>query len=397
MALADTNKAIGAVTRLLRDRLLAAGFVTNVSIGKPEPPSNPANPRVNLFLYEVTFDGSLKNTPLDEGAPPPLWLVLKYLLTAFDTGGDSDTIEAHELLGEGAQVLQDLNFLGLNGLTADTVKALRDNPDLLKLTFEDASHELLSKIMQGTDEKYRCSLAFQVRPVMIASSQPPAYSLLVGVNYVTNTIIGDAGVQIPVLPSMGPTVTSVEPDSFEVGDTLKILGEDLSSGNLSVSLGPVTIPPTAQTPGWLTCVVPAALGSGTTISAGPQTLAVVQQLPTGRLRSSNFITGKLAPVVASVALSGLTRIGAPGSNVFGLVDVTGNLLGLPADDVYLAFYQNGRVVLMTDDIVAMPPPPQTGVRFRVTSARAIPPGVYTLILRVNGAQARNSPQVNWVA
>src|SRR5262249_52972843 len=155
--------------------------------------------------------------------------------------------------------------------------------------------------------------------------------------------------------------------------------------------------PVAQTPGWLKCVVPASLGSGSTISAGMQPIAVVQQLPTGHPRPSNFITGKLVPVATSASPSGLTRTGGPGSNVFGDVDVRGNLLGQPADDVYLAFYQGGKVVLMTDNIVSTPGPLQMMARFRVTAERAIPPGDYNLILRVNGAQAQNSPQVNWVA
>ena len=38
--------------------------------------------------------------------------------------------------------------------------ALVDNPEPLKITFDRADAELLSKIMQGTDEKYRVSAAF---------------------------------------------------------------------------------------------------------------------------------------------------------------------------------------------------------------------------------------------
>src|SRR5262249_6498358 len=99
---------------------------------------------------------------------------------------------------------------------------------------------------------------------------------------------------------------------------------------------------------------------------------------------------------------GLTRVPPGGltSPVFGVIDITGNLLGTSNDDIYLAFYQNGKVVRMTDNIVppaGPPPPPQTQVRFRLTQENAIPPGDYLMILRVNGQQARNSPQVNWVA
>jgi hypothetical protein len=52
-------------------------------------------------------------------------------------------------------------------LSANSIVALNDSPDMLKITFEGASTELLSKLMQGGDEKYRCSVAFQVRPVMM--------------------------------------------------------------------------------------------------------------------------------------------------------------------------------------------------------------------------------------
>src|SRR5262249_22080429 len=154
MALADTRQAIGAVSRLLVSRLVATGIVPNVTVGRTEPSGTISNPRLNVFLYELTLDGSLRNTPLDEGQATPLWLVLRYLLTAFDKDGISDSTEAHGLLGAGMQALQDLNFFALNGLPAEVVKALNEGPELLKLTFDDASHELISKIMQGADEKY---------------------------------------------------------------------------------------------------------------------------------------------------------------------------------------------------------------------------------------------------
>ena len=36
-------------------------------------------------------------------------------------------------------------------------------PEPLKLSFDGAGVDLLSKVMQGTDERYRLSMAFQVR------------------------------------------------------------------------------------------------------------------------------------------------------------------------------------------------------------------------------------------
>src|SRR5574337_1213954 len=168
MALADSATAIGAVSRIMRDHLHTrlASVLSDVTVGKPEPPTNGlSNPRLNLFLYELVFDPSLRNKELDASQPIPLWLVLKYLITAFDRDGESDTDHAHDLLGQGLRALQELSYLPLSGMSAD-VKALNDNPEALKITFDDASTELLSTLMQGTDEKYRFSAAFQVRPVL---------------------------------------------------------------------------------------------------------------------------------------------------------------------------------------------------------------------------------------
>ena len=83
MALADSGRAIGAVTRLLQDHLIRRGF--EVSVGKPEAAATSnTNAKLNLFLYETGFDPGLKNVRLHPSEPEPLWLVLKYLLTAFD-------------------------------------------------------------------------------------------------------------------------------------------------------------------------------------------------------------------------------------------------------------------------------------------------------------------------
>ena len=201
MALPLPGTAIGAVTKLLQDHLLALTF--DVTVGKPEEAAaKNANAKLNLFLYETGFDGYMRNHSLRDGEQPPLWMVLKYLLTAFDDDEKSDSIEAHELLGQGISALHDANFLTLQG-----------NLEPLKLTFDEATADLLSKIMQGTDERYRLSVAFQVRPVAITTSAEAHAALLVGIDYTTSpeTIIGKDGVAIDVVPSFRPRLASVTP------------------------------------------------------------------------------------------------------------------------------------------------------------------------------------------
>src|SRR5262249_8830129 len=166
MSLADSGTAIGAVTRLLQDHLIRRGF--EVSIGKPEQAgANNTNTKLNLFLFQTTLDPHLRNHALRSNEPAPLWLVLKYLLTAFDAAESSDSAAAHELLGRGVAALHELNFLALDALVDPGVRlALENNPEPLKLTFDETTADLLSTLMQGTDERYRLSMAFEMRPVM---------------------------------------------------------------------------------------------------------------------------------------------------------------------------------------------------------------------------------------
>ena len=79
MALASTSQAIGAVTRLLVDHLNRRTALP-INIGRPEASSTVNVPTLNLFLYELLFDPSLKNASLVDGQAPPLWLTLKYFV-----------------------------------------------------------------------------------------------------------------------------------------------------------------------------------------------------------------------------------------------------------------------------------------------------------------------------
>lgn len=385
---------------MVRDQLHTrlATALSDVTIGKPEPP--PAvmpNPRLNLFLYELMFDPSLRNQALDRSQPTPLWLVLRYLLTAFDKDGDSDTDQAHDLLGQGLRTLQEISYLPLTGLSAD-IQALDENPEALKITFDDANIDLLSKVMQGTDEKYRFSAAFQVRPVMIASAEPPTSSLLVGVDYTTNTIIGEKGIDLVVFPFGGPQITELKPPKFEPGSTLALLGSGLSGADLAVSIGGAEVAVTAQAEESLACLVAGAIPGGATISAGSHAISVLQMLKTGQRRQSNLLIGDLLPVLTAAVPGPITRVvpANPNSDVTCDIVLNGVLLGTPRNEVYVALYREGATVQLHDTFTFAPAPatPQTAMTLHVA---AIPPGKYRVILRVNGSQAKSSPEVILVA
>lgn len=407
MALVDSARAIGAVTDALAERLKTKTGLA-ISVGRPEPGALAGANRLNLFLYEIQFDASLKNVPLDDGQRPPLWLVLKYLLTAFDEDGKtSDAVGAYENLGAGIRALQELGFLSVAPpLPGDVVDALSDNPEDLAITFDEAPTDLLSKVMQGSDEKYRLSIAFQVRPVMIAPAELPSYSLLVGVDYTTvpATTVGEAAIHIPVIPSMGPTLTSIMPASFALGSTVTILGTDLHLSNLSVNLGPVDLPVTMQQPDRLQFDVREDIANGATISAGSLPVSVRQLLSTGRRRSSNVLIGNLVPTLSGALILGgslqtVALAPPPVGWKFAKIDLSGKLLGKDGDDdFYLALFKDGATVKLLDaSIDTSPPgPPQAKRQFVMEKLDAVPPGRYLVLYRVNGQQARQSFEIDLV-
>lgn len=398
MPLAKTTAAIGAVTEVIQARLQEAATPLTVSVGRPEPKRSGgggSGAHLNLFLYEVQFDGSLKNVPLDEGQPPPIWLVLKYLLTAFEDR-DSDSINAHVNLGIGISALQSFALLPFAS-TDPKLDSLRDNPEDLKITFDEAPVDLLSKVMQGSDEKYRLSIAFQVRPVMIAAPETPSYSQLVGIDYTASSVtqIGESGIHTAALPSMGATASEVSPASFELSETVTITGTDLHLSNLSVKLGPVELPVTMQRPDQLQFVVRADLAKPEIISAGSMTISVTQLLPSGRHRGSNLLVGGLRPTLTA---AGASAVNDNGSGLkFGTIDVTGKLLGKDDfDEFYLALFKDGKTVKFFDVLADTSAGAQTSRRCVMKIKDAVPPGKYLVIYRVNGQQAKQTFAVDLI-
>lgn len=389
MSLADSGRAIGAVTRLLQDHLIRRGF--DVSIGKPEDAaSNDANAKLNLFLYETAFDAALRNLNLRDGEPAPLWLVLKYLLTAFDSGESSDSAAAHDLLGRGISALHELSFLRLDPLVALPVRlALENNPEPLKLSFDDAGVDLLSKIMQGTDERYRMSVAFQVRPVMIVPAVLPRSALLVGVDYTTSpeTIVGRDGVQVDVIPSLGATLHRVEPDRFEAGEALTVFGDDIAGSDIEVVLGDVVLQVVERRVDRLVVNAEGSPGtpiaSGSTLSAGELPLVARRRLSPTRVRSSNLLAARLLPTLAGAAVAG------------GDLVLSGRLLGSDTDDVIVVLIRDadGRSVRMFDTFTTAA---DQGTLTVAGAAASVPVGSYRVILRVNNQQAKASPRVDFV-
>lgn len=400
MSLADSANAIGAVTRALKERI-DRRTGKSVSVGRLDQlPGN--GEHLNLFLYEIAFDPHLKNTPLNEGEKPPAWLVLKYLLTAFESTEESDTPRAHDILGTAIRAIYQDDLLKLDGLTTNT-RPLDSNPSELHVTFDESPSDLVAKLTQGTDETPRLSIAFQVRPVMIAPAEPGNYSLLVGVDYTQPPVtLAPRPVGLDVLPSMGPVMTEMSPGGFEVGEEVTVRGNDLHLANLSVELGGVELPVVMQRPDELRFRVDPAIIGASGISAGSHPVTIVRKLPgTGKKRRSNALIGNLVPTLETALVppgSSTVIAGTPGAPdlVHATIRIGGKLLGNAGDDVILALYRDGRVQGSFDVFTAVPdpqPPLQPARELVMPAGGAVPVGDYRVILLVNGQQAPQSPGV----
>lgn len=383
MSLAASSEAIGAVSELLKVQLAARTGINAVTVGRPEDASKAAagGASFNFFLYRIGIDGNLRNRPLDAGQAPPVWLVLHYLLTALE-GPDSDSIAAHKLLSRG--------MLALNGMSVirpdATNTILSSNPDPLRLSFDEADVELLSKVMQGNDEKYRVSAAFQVRPVLLApTDMPPSYALpvlTIGKPLPPPQMYEGAS----VLPSLGAQLGAIEPERFSAGQPFVLRGTDLA-GYDQIQVGASSYPATATADGGLMVTIPLA----DPIIAGTYPVAVARTLPDGHTLSSNAVAGHLLPRVTGATLAG--PLNSVLGKLSGSFNVQGSQLGGPNAAIYAALVLHGRSQLLLEPL---PGGSATALSFTVSDRQALDPDLgYRVILRVNGEQALASPVLNW--
>jgi hypothetical protein len=176
-------RAIAAVSasiqQLLRDKMQAPVPVT---LAPPDVAvSDVSGERVNLFLYKVEENASLKNMDLPgRGSPgaygrPPLALDLHYLLTAYGPN-EENQIAAHQILGDAMAVLHDHAVVLPPQLSA----RLAGEFENVKIYFEPMSLEELSKIWSSLLLAYRLSTAYRVTVVQIENRQPRTYPRPVG-------------------------------------------------------------------------------------------------------------------------------------------------------------------------------------------------------------------------
>lgn len=261
-------QAIGGVSEtlrtLLRDRMEMPTGVLNVPVTILPPQEDQdgdaaEDPQVNLFLYRVTENGSLKNQEIPgSGHPaayghPPLSLDLHYLLTAYGTTLEEDFFKesrAQDLLGSAMRVLHDFPIVTEQLLTvrppAGQVMlhtSLRGEFERVKITLDPINLEDLSKIWTALTLSYRLSAAYTVSVVQIESQRPRVFPRPVGE-------LPAQGPRVYALPFSGVRIDEIRvqwgaagPEKTfpyaRIGDRLILIGRGFGTTSTRVILGDV--------------------------------------------------------------------------------------------------------------------------------------------------------------
>lgn len=288
--------AIATVTATLHLCLKAAaetalGVEVKVTTLRPEAPDNGAgDPRVNLYLYQVTPNAAWRNADLptrNSGGQlvdrPQVALDLHYLLSFY---GDESKLLPQRLLGCAARTLNARPVL-TRKMIRDTIanpsfsgflakSNLADDVELVKFTPTAISLEELSKLWSVFFQTpYALSVAYQGTVVLIESEEPHQAALPVRQR------------NIYVAPFRQPVIEEVRSQAgpnqpIVVGGTLVILGQRFSGGSTQVRIGasdPLTPTTLSDTELSLTLSEPTLAVSA--LRAGVQGVQVIQPMLLG--------------------------------------------------------------------------------------------------------------------
>jgi hypothetical protein len=264
-------EAIAGVSRTLRTLLLdrMETRAPKVTIAPPDVQiSGVSGKRVNLFLYDVSENGSLKNQEIPgQGHPaayghPPLSLDLHYLLTAYgssETAQDAD-LEAQQILGDAMRVFHDFTIL-TEELSQEKAPgppppkppildySLLGTFERIKITLQPLSLEDLSKIWTAMPQtNFRRSVAYQVSVVQIESER-----LRCVPRPVKRRRIHVSVVKRPEITDVYRTPSANEPQGdkrLAVGQELTIEGHNFWASRTWVRLGgldPIGVQPVSDT------------------------------------------------------------------------------------------------------------------------------------------------------
>lgn len=319
--------AVATVTAVLRQVIQGAldanlpGAVQNakVSVGRPDAAAN-ANPRVNLYLYQVTSNGAFRNADLPTRNArgelierPQAAMDLHYLMSFY---GAETSLDPQRLLGLVVRTLHEQPLLTRGNIQKtiqdpafDYVKDsnLADQVELVKFTPLQLSLEELSKLWSiFFQTSYALSVAYQASVVLIEADRTPQRALPVQDR------------NIYVVPFRHPVLEEARSDSLSpeghfdplvVGSTLVLTGLDLAGAITKVLIGGQEVDPKELTDTKVTLELKEPPFPAGTLRAGVQGAQIFQQIAMGTPAVAH--RGLESNVAAFVLLPHIKKITPP--------------------------------------------------------------------------------------
>jgi hypothetical protein len=382
------SSAIASVTAALFHLLDNAGI--NVTTLSPNNVSAGGNEQINLFLYGTEINPAFRNDPMPGAVPPgrpgppPLALVLRYLITAY--GDNSINFSVHEILGKAMLVLHDnaiLTNAQISGL--DPEAGLTDQYEKIKITPLPLSLDDMSKLWTSFQSDYRLSVAYEVSVVLIESGKDIKSPLPVLKR-------GEHDQGASVLPSPSPEISGFrfpnQKPAANLGDTITLLGENLSGAGITVRFkhprrtDPIEKEPEANSSEFeLLVKIPDATDPGVVSdwSAGFYKVSLVVRLPDTPVWTSNILSMPLSPEIKT--LNPTTIIAADGS---AFVDI--DCIPQVKLDQHIDLLFDGQAIAAEPYVIPMDSDVPTSLQFLIGNpvARTTP---YVLRLRIDGVDS----------
>lgn len=220
----STYEVISEVSKTFK-QILEDNMTTtplSITISTPDEEISDSTNRINLFLYQVLENAQLKNQDWQMNnpttmKPPSLSLNLFYLLTPYPQN-PNDYTNAHLILGEAMQVLFDHPVL--------TSTYLNQAAEETKLILNPVSIDEMTKIWSAINKPYRLSVSYEVSVAQIDS----------GVAAKEIKLVKERKVKVKSY-SGPPEIERLDPESGNIGDTVRIIGNNLSGESTKVRIG----------------------------------------------------------------------------------------------------------------------------------------------------------------
>jgi hypothetical protein len=229
----SASTAIGMVSESLRNLLVGEMRLVpavNVTVLAPDEPGG--DRRINLFLYKVQENASLKNLDWQvkrgdptQLVPPGLALNLFYLMTSYAPNDPQlGNVAAHEILGEAMRVFYEHGIVPPEYLT----DGLQDAKEQVRIMLNTLDVEELSQVWSTFTQPFRLSVLYEISVVeldMLPERELPMPRRV--------QRVGVPEVRSPFHP---PVVERITPGSGSAASVITVHGKYLAGWQAYVSL-----------------------------------------------------------------------------------------------------------------------------------------------------------------